>query len=105
MPTYEYYCRSESCQHEFETFQSMRDDPLQDCPACGQPTLKRKIGTGAGIIFKGSGFYETDYKRASEKKSGDSKPGASASAAESKPKAESAKNADTPAKTTAAKEG
>jgi len=65
MPTYEYICYNENCGHEFETFQSMKEDALRDCPECGEPTLKRKIGLGAGIIFKGSGFYETDYKRKS----------------------------------------
>lgn len=65
MPTYEYICRNEECQHAFEIFQSMKDDALTICPRCNQPTLKRKIGLGAGIIFKGSGFYETDYKRRS----------------------------------------
>jgi putative FmdB family regulatory protein len=63
MPTYEYLCHNTSCHHEFETFQSMKDDALVQCPACSKPTLKRKIGLGAGIIFKGSGFYETDYRR------------------------------------------
>lgn len=67
MPTYEYICNNENCGHEFETFQSMKEDALTDCPECGEPTLKRKIGLGAGIIFKGSGFYETDYKRKSDK--------------------------------------
>lgn len=61
MPTYDYAC--EACGHEFETFHSMNDDALTDCPECGKPTLKRLIGLGAGIIFKGSGFYETDYKQ------------------------------------------
>ena len=65
MPTYEYICENADCQHEFETFQSMKADALTICPECNQPTLKRKIGLGAGIIFKGSGFYETDYKRSS----------------------------------------
>ena len=65
MPTYEYICHNEACQHAFETFQSMKADALTICPECNQPTLKRKIGLGAGIIFKGSGFYETDYKRSS----------------------------------------
>lgn len=65
MPTYEYYCSDPSCGHEFECFQSMKDAALSECPKCGKSTLKRKIGTGAGIIFKGSGFYETDYKRKS----------------------------------------
>lgn len=60
MPTYEYLCTS--CAHEFETFQSMKDDALTDCPVCPEGRVRRKIGLGAGIIFKGSGFYETDFK-------------------------------------------
>jgi putative FmdB family regulatory protein len=60
MPTYEYVC--ESCGHDMEVFQSMSEDPLKQCPSCETPALKRKIGLGAGIIFKGGGFYETDFK-------------------------------------------
>ena len=60
MPTYEYVC--ESCGHDMEVFQRMSEDPLQQCPSCETPSLKRKIGLGAGIIFKGGGFYETDFK-------------------------------------------
>lgn len=60
MPTYDYYCPE--CGHVFEEFQRMKDNPLLECPSCHQQTLKKKIGTGAGIIFKGSGFYLTDYK-------------------------------------------
>ena len=71
MPNYDYVCSS--CKKEFEVFQSIKDDPLTDCERCGTPTLKRKIGGGAGIIFKGSGFYETDYRRASGKKEGGEK--------------------------------
>lgn len=59
MPTYEYICKD--CGHEFSKFQKMSDDVLTTCPECHKETLKRKIGTGAGIIFKGSGFYCTDY--------------------------------------------
>lgn len=60
MPTYDYVCLD--CTHEFEAFQSMKDDPLTDCPSChGQ--LKRKVGGGTGIIFKGSGFYINDSKK------------------------------------------
>ena len=59
MPTYEYRCTA--CGHEFEAFQQMTDDPFEQCPECGD-RVKRLIGTGAGIIFKGSGFYETDYR-------------------------------------------
>lgn len=65
MPTYEYACRA--CAEVFEVFQSMRDAPLTTCPKCGQQTVKRLVGRGAGIIFKGSGFYETDYKRSPAK--------------------------------------
>lgn len=61
MPTYDYRC--ESCQHELEAFQGIHEERLTYCPACGEATLKRRIGAGAGIIFKGTGFYETDYKR------------------------------------------
>ena len=66
MPTYEYRC--EACDHELEEFQSMTAKPLRKCPACGKMKLKRLIGVGAGIIFKGSGFYETDYGRSSDYK-------------------------------------
>ena len=62
MPTYEYEC--EKCGKHFEKFQDMSDEPLKRCPECDGP-VRRFIGAGAGIIFKGSGFYETDYKRSS----------------------------------------
>jgi putative FmdB family regulatory protein len=61
MPTYEYRCTA--CGHQLEAFQSMKASPLTDCPACSQPQLKRQISCSMGMIFKGSGFYETDYKR------------------------------------------
>ena len=60
MPTYGYACKK--CEHRFDHFQSMKDDPLIDCPECGEPELKRLIGGGSAVIFKGSGFYCTDYK-------------------------------------------
>lgn len=60
MPTYAYAC--EHCGHNFEAFQSITAKPTRKCPACGRASLKRLIGTGAGIIFKGSGFYCTDYR-------------------------------------------
>jgi putative FmdB family regulatory protein len=65
MPTYEYQC--EKCGYEFEKFQSMTASVLRKCPKCGKSSLKRLIGTGAGVIFKGSGFYQTDYRSDSYK--------------------------------------
>lgn len=62
MPTYDYQCKD--CSHEFEAFQSMSAEVLKECPECGKESLQRLIGTGAGLVFKGSGFYETDYKKA-----------------------------------------
>ena len=67
MPTYEYRC--ESCGHEFEKFQSITAKSFRKCPVCGKSSIKRLIGAGAGIIFKGSGFYQTDYRTESYKKS------------------------------------
>ena len=74
MPTYDYECAK--CGQEFEVFQSMKDAPLKKCPKCGKVGVRRKVGSGAGLIFKGTGFYITDYK----KKSGAPEP-ATASAA------------------------
>lgn len=83
MPTYEYVCTK--CGHEMEAFQSMKDEPLKTCPACKRRALKRKVGGGAGLIFKGTGFYITDYK----KKSG-TKPESGETKAPSKPETKSA---------------
>jgi putative FmdB family regulatory protein len=65
MPTYDYVC--EACDHRFEEMQSFSAEPLKICPACGQDRLKRLFGTGAAILFKGGGFYETDYRSESYK--------------------------------------
>lgn len=67
MPTYEYLC--EACGHEMEEFQSISAKPLKKCPECKKNKLKRLIGTGSGVIFKGSGFWETDYNRSKDYKS------------------------------------
>jgi putative FmdB family regulatory protein len=69
MPTYEYKCSD--CNHTFEIIQSMKEDPLKICPDCHKETLKKLVSGGAGLIFKGSGFYLTDYKNkpATESKS------------------------------------
>ena len=60
MPTYEYKC--DECGNEFEEFQSITAKPIRKCPECGKNRVKRLIGRGAGLIFRGSGFYETDYR-------------------------------------------
>ncbi len=89
MPTYEYVCSK--CGHELEAFQSMNDMPLKKCPACKRSALRRKIGGGAGLIFKGTGFYITDYKNSSggKKESGESP--AATKPADKKPAAAAAK--------------
>ena len=71
MPTYEYRCSH--CGHDFEEFQSISANPLVTCPHCGKPSLKRVLGAGAGMIFKGSGFYLTDYKNKGNGSSGSTK--------------------------------
>ena len=65
MPTYEYHC--DACDHHFDEFQSMSEKPLKKCPECKKSKLRRIFGAGAAIIFKGSGFYQTDYRSESYK--------------------------------------
>src|SRR5688500_887601 len=102
MPTYEYACPK--CGHEFEQFQLMRDEPLKKCPKCKKTGLKRLVGSGAGLIFKGTGFYVTDYKNKSEgkkegggdkqggeKKGGEKQGGGESKPAESKPESSESK--------------
>jgi len=66
MPTYDYVC--DCCDHRFELFQSITETPKRKCPECGRMALRRLIGPGAAIVFKGSGFYKTDYRSESYKK-------------------------------------
>src|SRR2546429_4509271 len=65
MPTYEYQC--DACGNKFEKFQSIKSAPIRKCPKCGKNKVRRLISTGAGLIFKGSGFYITDYRSDSYK--------------------------------------
>jgi len=66
MPTYEYEC--DACGHRFERFQSISDKPVRTCPECKRRKVRRLIGAGAAVIFKGSGFYQTDYRSAEYKR-------------------------------------
>ena len=102
MPTYEYICRA--CGHEFEEFHSIKADPISVCPKCRKKKVERKISTGGAVIFKGGGFYETDYRSDSyksgadaDKKAGEGKSEASAdakAAPEAKPDAKPATKAE-----------
>jgi putative FmdB family regulatory protein len=76
MPTYDYRC--EKCEHEFEAFQSITAAPLKKCPRCSKPRLKRLIGTGAALLFKGDGFYITDYRSESYKNAAKAESGTTA---------------------------
>lgn len=87
MPTYDYRCNA--CEHEFELFQSMSEGVKKKCPECGKLKLERLIGTGSALIFKGSGFYETDYR---------SKDYTKAKEADSKAAKETAKSDDSKSK-------
>jgi len=89
MPTYDYQC--DACEHKFEAFQSISEDPLTKCPKCKKKKLRRLFGAGAAIMFKGSGFYITDYRSDSYKKSADADKasGSSSSSSESSSKSES----------------
>jgi putative FmdB family regulatory protein len=98
VPTYDYKCNA--CSHVFEQFQSIKDKPLKVCPECGKKALERLIGTGGAIIFKGGGFYQTDYRSESYKKAAeaDKAPAAGAASAgeakvEKASSSDSAKNA------------
>ncbi len=84
MPTYDYEC--DACSHSFELFQSITAEPEKKCPECGKRKLRRLIGPGAAIVFKGSGFYKTDYRSESYKKAAaaDTSGGSSSSGSESK---------------------
>jgi len=81
MPTYDYVCRG--CEHAFELFQSMTEPVKRKCPSCGKAKLERLIGTGAAVLFKGGGFYETDYRSSSYKQAAEAeKKGAEAKSGE-----------------------
>jgi putative FmdB family regulatory protein len=97
MPTYEYRC--EACGHELEIFQNISEAPKKKCPKCKKSRLKRKIGGGAGFLFKGSGFYLTDYRSDSYKKAAEaeSKPSSGSSDAAGGAKTDGKASAPKPA--------
>src|SRR3954447_3276971 len=82
MPTYDYEC--DACGHEFELFQSITEPVQKKCPKCGKLKLRRLFGTGAAVVFKGSGFYQTDYRSESYKKGAEKDKPAGESKSESK---------------------
>lgn len=88
MPTYDYVC--EACNHEFELFQSIKEEAKRKCPECGKNKLRRLIGPGAALVFKGSGFYKTDYRSESYKKAAAADKSKS-STSDSKPKSDKKK--------------
>jgi putative FmdB family regulatory protein len=92
MPTYDYEC--DACGHAFELFQSISEPVKKKCPECGKPKLRRLFGTGAAVVFKGSGFYQTDYRSDSYKKA----------AEKDKPAGESKPDGKSESKTEATKE-
>jgi len=98
MPTYEYRCGE--CGYEFELFQSMTEDPVKKCPQCGKDSVERLISAGAGLIFKGSGFYITDYRSDNYKKAAkaDKPSGGSSSATDTKKSGADTKKSETAAK-------
>lgn len=102
MPTYDYQC--DACNHTFEEFQSFSDPVLKKCPKCKKSKLRRLLGTGAAVIFKGEGFYLTDYRSESYKNAAkaDSAAANTATPAESKP-AEAKPAESKPADTTGSK--
>ncbi len=97
MPTYDYEC--DACGHTFEFFQSITSNVKRTCPECKKKKLRRLFGTGAAVIFKGSGFYETDYRRKTGKPSSSSSSSSDKSSSDSKK--ESTPKTDTSSKNTA----
>jgi putative FmdB family regulatory protein len=103
MPTYDYVC--DACNHEFEAFESIKADPQTVCPECSEHKLRRKIGAGAAILFKGSGFYITDYRSDSYKKGAAADKSGGGSDSKSASKGDSKSSSPTPTPTASASGG
>jgi putative FmdB family regulatory protein len=93
MPTYDYEC--DACGHTFELFQSISEPVKKKCPECGKPKLRRLFGTGAAVVFKGSGFYQTDYRSESYKKGAEKDKPAAESKGDSKSDSKGESKSDT----------
>jgi putative FmdB family regulatory protein len=92
MPTYDYEC--DACGHSFELFQSISEPVQKKCPKCGKLKLRRLFGTGAAVVFKGSGFYQTDYRSESYKKAAEKDKPASETKGDGKPESKSETKTD-----------
>jgi putative FmdB family regulatory protein len=101
MPTYDYEC--DACGHEFELFQPITENPKKKCPQCKKSKLRRLFGTGAAIVFKGSGFYQTDYRSESYKKAAEKDSKSSDTSKSSEGSSEKSKKKDASAATAATK--
>lgn len=95
MPTYDYRCTE--CDYELEAFHAMSAEPLKTCPECGKDGLKRMIGAGAGLLFKGGGFYQTDYRSDSYKKGAEAAKGGGGQSSSGSDKSSAPSKTSTPA--------
>src|SRR5262245_40877960 len=103
MPTYDYRCKA--CKHRWESFHSIKAPPEKKCPKCGKSTAERMIGPGAGIIFRGSGFYQTDYRSASYKKAAEADKKAADGSSGGDSKSSDAKSSESKASSTSSDSG
>lgn len=101
MPTYDYEC--DACGHEFELFQTISENPKKKCPECKKMKLRRLFGTGAAVMFKGSGFYQTDYRSDSYKKAAEADKKASSDKPSSDSKSSDSKTASKSSDTSSSK--
>ena len=102
MPTYDYVCKN--CEHRWELFQSIMADAVKKCPECGKSKAQRVIGPGAGVLFKGSGFYQTDYRSSSYKSAAEADKKSSESKSDSSSKSESPSSSSSESKSTGSKD-
>jgi putative FmdB family regulatory protein len=103
MPTYDYEC--DACGHTFELFQSISEPVKKKCPECGKPKLRRLFGTGAAVVFKGSGFYQTDYRSESYKKGAEKDKPASETKSDAKTESKTESKSSTDSKPASKSEG